>query len=198
MTQSAALTDIQSVRIDWPEVQLPGVERLRIADLVLEDKRLLECIGNLYTFADEVKKLNCTNRDRLESYFIRSLKGLGQLKNLQEINLYGHDLGSLDISELKTLKKINISESNILSIDFSKNPWLEDVSIYEFNPENPGVLTVDFSQNKNLRRMRAQGINAIKLPESDSLEFLTLQLSLKKYLLKINIRIWIFLGILTL
>lgn len=174
--QANSLAEIKADRIDWPAITLPGVERLRVKDLAIADKNLQACIGNQFTFADEVKSISCVNRGRGEYYFIRSLAGLEQFKNLREIFLYGHELGVVDLSPLKALKKINITDTNVTSINFGQNPGLEEVSFIRYLSTNQKPIELDFSRNARLRNINLQGVNSVKLPESDTVEFLSLQM----------------------
>jgi hypothetical protein len=173
----ASLTDIQSNRVAWPPAPTPGSQRLRFADLNIEDKNLKACIKNDFTYADEVKTIYCPIRGSAGGYVIRSFKGLEQLSNLEEMFLYGLDLRSVDFSELKHLKKLTIGDSRIDGLAFWKIPGLEEVAVDQFGLLSP-TSTLDFSQNTHLRRMNLSGIGQVILPDSDSLEFLSLRMNL--------------------
>ncbi len=174
----ASLTDIQSNRLAWPPVPAPGSQRLRFADLNIEDKNLKACIKNDFTYADEVRTIYCPVRSGGGEYVIRSFKGLEQLNNLEEMSLYGLDLRSVDFSELKHLKKLTIGDSRIDGLAFWKIPGLEEVAVSQFGLISSATLTLDFSQNTHLRRMNLSGIGQVMLPESDSLEFFSLRMNL--------------------
>lgn len=171
----ASLTDIQSNRVTWPSISLPGAQRLRFADVNIEDKNLKDCIQEDFVYADEVKALSCQIRGSLGSYVIRSFKGLEQLSNLEEAYLNGLDLRAADLSPLKNLKKLTIGNSQIGELSFGHIPALEEFSLNNFGVLSSPNLTLDLAQNTYLRRLNASGIGQIKLPESDSLEFLTLR-----------------------
>ncbi|MFO1369293.1 MAG: hypothetical protein U1F46_09880 [Marinagarivorans sp.] len=170
-----SLTDIQSNRVTWPSISLPGAQRLRFADVNIEDKNLKDCIQEDFVYADEVKSLSCQIRGGLGGYVIRSFKGLEQLSNLEDAFLYGLDLRAADLSPLKNLKKLTIGDSQIGELNFGHLPALEEFSLNNFGVVSSPNLTLDLAQNTYLRRLNASGIGQIKLPESDSLEFLTLR-----------------------
>lgn len=171
----ASVVDIQSNRLTWPSISLPGAQRLRFADVNIEDQNLKSCIQEDFVYADEVKALSCQIRGVLGGYVIRSFKGLEQLNNLEEAFLYGLDLRAADLSPLKNLKKLIIGDSQIGELNFGHLPALEDFSLNNFGVVSSPNLTLDLAQNTYLRRLNASGIGQIKLPEFDSLEFLTLR-----------------------
>lgn len=173
----ASVVDIQSNRLTWPAVPLPGSQRLRIVDMTIEDKNLKACLARSYAFADEVTAIDCTNRGRQENQIIRSIKGVGQFNHLESLSLYGHEIALMELAEIKSLKKISIGDSLIKGVDFGSSPYLEDIYLdADSRLSSPDVI-FDFSQNTYLRRLNLFGVGQVKLPESDSLEFLTLRIN---------------------
>ena len=102
---------------------------------------------------------------------IKSVTGIEKLTSLTDLDLYGNNLSSIDLSKNTSLTYLRLGSNNLGSIDLSKNTNLTYLGL-EFN----NLSNIDLSKNTSLTYLRlgSNNLSSIDLSKNTSLTNLDL------------------------
>ena len=102
---------------------------------------------------------------------IKSVTGIEKLTSLTDLDLYGNNLSSIDLSKNTSLTYLRLGSNNLGSIDLSKNTNLTYLGL-EFN----NLSSIDLSKNTSLTNLdlNSNNLSSIDLSKNTSLTNLDL------------------------
>lgn len=104
--------------------------------------------GNTVRIMGSINKLGATEQGI-------SSANLSEMSTLTEVDLYGNEIESIDLSSLKNLDILGIGYNALSSIDVSANTLLRSLSVYG----NTDITTLNVQQNKRLVELNAKGLS---------------------------------------
>ncbi|KJP89027.1 hypothetical protein AK88_01319 [Plasmodium fragile] len=156
--------------IDALEICMEKSINLKIMQYFVNIKELYLIKNNI---SDVTPLLECTNLRVLflQINKIRSVLGLGKLKNLEKLNLFSNELteSGIDLGENKQLHYIDLSDNALESIDFF---WCT-TSFVHINLANNRIRTLDpLRNNANLEHLNVSGNRLERFEDIQALRLL--------------------------
>jgi len=111
-----------------------------VSELTFTDANFAQCVKQTGqdTLAN-ISKLSCTNKKIINADEVR------HMQNLTELNLFGNQVATIDVTNLLKLTSLNLGNNDIANIDLSANSELNFLNI-----QANKLTSIDVSQNPKL------------------------------------------------
>lgn len=152
---------------------------------------------------DAVTEINVERTDDV-STAILTLEGIGEFKNLKELNAYGHALTAVDLSQNTQLEKLTLAKNAIVELNVSMLTALKELICYNnaFTGldvsaltgltrlecgTNAGITALNLSANTALTRLACGGTKITELDLSANVALVEIQCNAVSTLTSINL-----------